>query len=204
MNSRASECTRTCRFVIKITLPKREIPTLGFSPEPKSYLHVSLNRFIWLEVVKLIIYMSNSNSRPITNISTSHLDDSDSIDCDYASLKLLQTHRQCFSATSSSLTGSASSQSKIVSRSLPLKSKQHCWPAPECLLLKVFFSNCKLMVLVMDIQVLVMDIQVLVMDIQVFVMDIHVLVVTGPFHGHTGPCHGHTGTCHDIQVIVMT
>jgi len=124
MNSRASECTRTCRFVIKITFPGREIPTLGFSPEPKSYLHVSLNRFIWLEVVKLIIYMSNSNSRPITNISTSHLDDSDSIDCDYASLKLLQTHRQCFSATSSSLTGSASSQSKIVSRSLPLKSNK--------------------------------------------------------------------------------
>jgi len=163
MNSRASECTRTCRFVIKITLPKREIPTLGFSPEPKSYLHVSLNRFIWLEVIKLIIYMSNSNSRPIANISTSHLDDSDSIDCDYASLKLLQTHRQCFSATSSSLTGSASSQSKIVSRSLPLKSNKTLCQHQNVYFSKSLFLTANSLVLVMDIHVLVMDIQVLVM-----------------------------------------
>ena len=41
------------------------------SPEPKSYLHVSLNRFIWLEVIKLIIYMSagRTNSRSISEIS---------------------------------------------------------------------------------------------------------------------------------------
>ena len=112
----------------------------------------------------IYIPAGRTNSRSITNISPSHLYDSDSAVCDYLSLttiKLSRTHRQCFSAMSSSLTGSASSQSKIVSRSLPLKSNKTLCQHLKCLLLKVLVPNHKVMVLVMDIHVLVVDIRVL-------------------------------------------